>query len=93
MVDYKELVGGGGDELSLAHSDPIVLEFNRLQNQLKGLSLSLSLFLSASLSRVFFPGFLHRKHKGLFRIGFLKLGLQECHFYPKLSRILVSKIP
>ncbi|RVW80378.1 Microtubule-associated protein 70-5 [Vitis vinifera] len=35
MVDYKELVGGGGDELSLAHSDPIVLEFNRLQNQLK----------------------------------------------------------
>ena len=54
MVDYKELVGGGGDELSLAHSDPIVLEFNRLQNQLKGLSLSLYLSFSLPLSLGFF---------------------------------------
>ena len=70
MVDYKELVGGGGDELSLAHSDPIVLEFNRLQNQLKGLSLSLSLFLSPSLSRVFFLAFCIESTRVCFELVF-----------------------
>lgn len=37
MVGFDELKLG--EELSLAHPDPVVLELNRLQNQLKGFSL------------------------------------------------------
>lgn len=39
MVGFDELKLGGVEELSLAHPDPVVLELNRLQNQLKGFSL------------------------------------------------------
>lgn len=39
MVGFDELKLGRVDELSLAHPDPVVLELNRLQNQLKGFSL------------------------------------------------------
>ncbi|KAH9749901.1 Microtubule-associated protein 70-5 [Citrus sinensis] len=35
MVGFDELKLGGVEELSLAHPDPVVLELNRLQNQLK----------------------------------------------------------
>ncbi|KAL9455559.1 hypothetical protein AB3S75_004890 [Citrus x aurantiifolia] len=35
MVGFDELKPGGVEELSLAHPDPVVLELNRLQNQLK----------------------------------------------------------
>ena len=37
MVGHHEELFGG-EELSLAHPDPVVLELTRLQNQLKGLS-------------------------------------------------------
>jgi hypothetical protein len=36
----------GCEELSLAHPDPVVLELNRLENLLRGLSLLLLLLLS-----------------------------------------------
>ncbi|XP_044462627.1 microtubule-associated protein 70-5-like [Mangifera indica] len=35
MVGFNEVKLGGVEELSLAHPDPVVLEFNRLQNQIK----------------------------------------------------------
>ncbi|XP_065851839.1 microtubule-associated protein 70-5 [Euphorbia lathyris] len=36
MVGYEEqLLGGGGEDLSLSQPDPLVLELNRLQNTLK----------------------------------------------------------
>lgn len=36
MVGYDELKLGGAEEFSVSHPDPVVLELNRLQNQLKG---------------------------------------------------------
>lgn len=41
MVGFNEVKLGGVEELSLAHPDPVVLEFNRLQNQIKGLCMPL----------------------------------------------------
>lgn len=70
MVDYNELVLGGGNGLSLAHSDPIVLEFDRLQNQLKG-ALPPSLFLAGSQARPFSFRF---SAKGYVLNWFLEIG-------------------
>lgn len=36
MVGFEQLLGG--EEFSFGHSDPVLYELNRLQNQLKGLS-------------------------------------------------------
>lgn len=66
---------GGADELSFAHhSDPIVLEFNRLQNQLKGLSPHHHHHLSLPSSYIFFLALCIENINGYVVNWFLEIG-------------------
>lgn len=74
MAGYdEEQLGVGGDELSLVHPDPVVLELNRMHNLLKGPSLLLPLshfFQTIFASSVNWTGFSYMILNAIYGVEF-----------------------